>query len=314
MSDRRTENDSWDITGGVGETALGMAVARARETAQDTPLFADPYARLFIDEAVRAGWHAPATAAPPPRRTEAASWFEARTQALLNYAACRTVHFDQFFLRANRAGISQVVVLGAGLDSRPWRLPWSPDTLVYEIDQPQVLEFKVSTLWAHNAEPVCDYRPVSVDLRSDWPEALWRTGFDPTRPTAWSVEGLLSYLPRAARSLLFDRIHTQSSPGSRVAVEAASAAPLDATTIDRRRAVLRQTREAELAADTTTLRDVRALWFPDRGDNFADWLMTRGWTVTSVEANDLMDRYGRAADAEAAHALPHSVFLNGCRP
>jgi methyltransferase (TIGR00027 family) len=315
MSNRnhRTENDSWDITSGVGATALGMACARAHETAKAQSLFADPYARIFLDEAIRAGWNPPRSASRRQLPGVADPQLEARTTVLMNYAACRTAYFDQFLTRANHDEVRQVVVLGAGLDSRPWRLQWTPGTVVYEIDQPQVLEFKLNTLWTHNVDLASEYRPVLVDLRLDWPAALRQAGFDPFEPSAWSAEGLLSYLPPTARQSLFERIHTHSAPGSRIAVETASPTPLDASTIRRRRPMW-ATQDARSAVGSTTLQDIRALWFPDRGDNFAAWLTLNGWQVNSIEANDLMAGYDRAPGAEAEHATPHSAFIDAFRP
>jgi methyltransferase (TIGR00027 family) len=307
------ENDSWDITGGVGATALGMAIARAHETAKAQPLFTDPYARIFIDEAIQAGWDPPPSAAAP-QAPGAGPRLEGQKVALMDYAACRTAYFDQFFIRANHRNIRQVVVLGAGLDSRPWRLPWTPGTRVYEIDQPQVLEFKINTLWTRNFDPACEYRPVPVDLRFGWLAALQQTGFDRSEPTAWSAEGLLSYLPRAARQLLFERIHICSAPGSRIAIETAGRASGSAPMSRRRRAATQDTRDAGAGVGDRTLRDIRALWFPDRGDNFADWLTLKGWHVNRIEANALMARYGRAPEAEAEHAPPRSAFVDGFRP
>jgi methyltransferase (TIGR00027 family) len=300
MREYRTDDDSWEITSGVGATALGMAVARAQETAKQQPLFTDTYAEIFIAEAIEAGWD------PPPdamtRQTQAAAKdpsLDARKTALLNYAACRTAYFDQFFTRANEDGIRQIVVLGAGLDSRPYRLSWAPGTVVYEIDQPQILEFKINALWTHNVDPTCEYRPVAVDLRSGWLEALQQNGFDQNQPSAWSAEGLLAYLPQATRQQLFDHIHSHSAPGSRIAIETASTKPA--------------VRGLATTASTTTLRDIKALWYPDRGDDFADWLTCNGWQVNSVEAQDLMVCSGRAPEAAAKRAIPRSAFVDGLR-
>ncbi|MGV7569168.1 class I SAM-dependent methyltransferase, partial [Mycobacterium kansasii] len=83
------------------------------------------------------------------------------------------------------AGVRQVVILASGLDARAYRLPWPDGTVVYEIDQPQVIEFKTSTLAGIGAEPTADRRTVGIDLRADWPTALKDAGFDTTAPTAW---------------------------------------------------------------------------------------------------------------------------------
>ncbi len=90
-------------------------------------------------------------------------------------------------------------------------------TTVYEIDQPEVIEFKTATMQDIGATPTAERRTVSIDLREDWPAALRARGFDATRPTAWSAEGLLAYLPPDAQDRLLDNITALSAPGSQLA-------------------------------------------------------------------------------------------------
>jgi methyltransferase (TIGR00027 family) len=133
--------------------------------------------------------------------------------------AVRTRWFDKLFTDAAAAGVRQAVILAAGLDARAYRLPWPDGTVVYEIDQPEVIDFKTKTLTDLGAKPTADRRTVAIDLRNDWPKALRDNGFDSTKPTAWIAEGLLIYLPSEAQDLLFDRINELSAPDSRVATE-----------------------------------------------------------------------------------------------
>lgn len=119
---------------------------------------------------------------------------------MAEHHAVRTKFFDEFFMDATRAGIRQVVILASGLDSRAYRLAWPAQTVVYEIDQPQVMEFKTRTLAELGATPTADRRVVTADLRADWPTALGAAGFDPTQPTAWSAEGLLATSRRKRRT------------------------------------------------------------------------------------------------------------------
>jgi methyltransferase (TIGR00027 family) len=133
--------------------------------------------------------------------------------------AVRTRWFDTLFTDAAAAGVRQAVILAAGLDARAYRLPWPEGTVVYEVDQPEVIDFKAKTLTDLGATPRADRNTVAIDLRNDWPKALQDTGFDSTQPTAWIAEGLLIYLPSEAPDLLFDRINELSAPGSRVATE-----------------------------------------------------------------------------------------------
>jgi methyltransferase (TIGR00027 family) len=140
-------------------------------------------------------------------------------QAMNEQIAVRTRFFDDFFEQATGSGIRQAVILASGLDTRAYRLPWPTGTVVYEIDQPQVIAFKTRTLADLGAEPTAQRTTVAIDLRDDWPAALVEAGFDAQQPTAWSAEGLLVYLPADAQDRLFDNIAALSAPGSRIATE-----------------------------------------------------------------------------------------------
>ncbi len=140
-------------------------------------------------------------------------------RAMNEQITVRTRFFDDFFVQATEAGIRQAVILASGLDTRAYRLPWPSGTNVFEIDQPQVIEFKTRTLADLGAAPTAQRTTVAIDLREGWPAALREAGFDPQQPTAWSAEGLLVYLPPAAQDRLFDNIVALSAPGSRIATE-----------------------------------------------------------------------------------------------
>src|ERR1700744_5374697 len=216
----RTDNDTWDINESVGATALGAAGGRAKETDSADPLITDPYARLFLEAAGDGIWRVYLDDDLPAELADVDPHLQDRMQAMLGYTACRTKFFDEYFLTAAADGIRQAVILAAGLDSRAWRLAWPAGCVVYEIDQPKVLEFKTDTMESHAVDPIASHVSVGIDLRLDWPKALTEAGFDASAPTAWSAEGLLPYLTADAQDLLFERIQSLSAPGSRVAVEA----------------------------------------------------------------------------------------------
>ena len=209
----RTDDDSWDLASSVGSTATMVAAQRAisnREGLIDDP-YAEPLVRAvgldFVNRALDGEIDLEDV---DPR-------FNLRRAA--EGMAVRTRHFDRLFTDAAEAGVRQAVILAAGLDARAYRLAWPKGTTVFEIDQPEVVEFKTRTLDDLGAQPRADRRTIAVDLRNDWPKALLDNGFDPEQPTAWTAEGLLIYLPSEAQDLLFDRITELSAPGSRVATE-----------------------------------------------------------------------------------------------
>ncbi|MGV0793985.1 SAM-dependent methyltransferase [Mycolicibacterium sp. XJ1819] len=295
----RSDDDSWDIVEGVGATALGVAWSRAQEESSDCPLFTDPYAKLFLDAARQRGWQ------PPPEH------IAKRIRAISGYAASRTRWFDEFFIAAGAHGIVQAVILAAGLDARAWRLPWVDDSVVFEIDQPKVLEFKTATLAEHNATPAARYVSVAVDLRQDWSKALLEAGFDPAEPTAWAAEGLLPYLSAQGQDLLFERVHQLSARGSRIGVESFGAGFFDSDYLAGRRAKLQQYRQEAGVEDTDDSFDVEKLWYVEERTDVATWLTDHDWDVTTVEAWDLMDRYDRCSQEPADDAIPRTVFVEG---
>jgi methyltransferase (TIGR00027 family) len=209
----RTDNDTWDLASSVGATATMVAAQRAlsnREGLIDDP-FAEPLVRAVgLDFFVRAldGEIKMEDVNPEYTMRRAAEGMTVRTR-----------WFDKLFTDAAAAGVRQAVILAAGLDARAYRLDWPAGTTVYELDQPDVIDFKTKILSDLGARPKAKRHTIAVDLRDDWPKAVLADGFDAAQPTAWIAEGLLIYLPPEAQDLLFDRINELSAPGSRVATE-----------------------------------------------------------------------------------------------
>jgi methyltransferase (TIGR00027 family) len=214
----RTDNDSWDLATSVGATATMVAAARAVATKADNALIDDPFAEPLV-RAVGieffARWvNGDITAADVDVAEDA--W---GLQRMADLMSVRTRYFDAFFHDAMASGIRQAVILASGLDARAYRLAWPAGVTVFEIDQPQVMEFKTATLANLDAQPTADVRPVPIDLRQDWPTALLAAGFDADRPSAWIAEGLLAFLPPDAQDRLLDTIAQLSAAGSRLAAE-----------------------------------------------------------------------------------------------
>jgi methyltransferase (TIGR00027 family) len=182
------------------------------------------------------------------------------------------------FTDAVDAGVRQAVILAAGLDARAYRLPWPDSTVVYEIDQPEVIDFKSKTMAELGAQPKADRRTVAIDLRNDWPKALCAKGFNAKQPTAWIAEGLLIYLPPEAQDLLFDRINDLSAPGSRVACEHIP----DVSMFSDERSQLILERLKKYGHDF----EMRDLIYHEKRNNVVDYLTGHGWDVTVRKVPD----------------------------
>ena len=283
----RSDDDSWDLASSVGATATMVAAGRAMATRDDRRLIDDPFAEPLV-RAVGIEFFVDML----DGRLDPAAFGDGgpeRVQAMIAGMAMRTRFFDDYFRDATVGGIRQVVILAAGLDSRAYRLGWPPGTVVYEVDQPKVLEYKAGLLAENGVSPVAEVRAVPIDLRQDWPAALKEAGFDPSRPTAWLAEGLLMYLPAEAQDLLFERITALSAPGSRVSAEAVGHHDED------RRAQMRERWEKmadQLGIERTV--DISDLTYndPHRAD-VVDWLGAHGWTASGVDSTEEMQRLNR---------------------
>lgn len=298
----RTEADSWDLASSVGATATMVAAARALASRQPDPIIDDPFAaplvkavgidffsRLVDGEVVVASGDAPDAPA-----------------LLTEVMAVRTRFFDDFFISAAAADVTQAVILASGLDSRAYRLPWPTGTTVYEIDQPRVIEFKTTTMANLGAQPTAERRAVAVDLRDDWPAALRAAGFDDTAPTAWSAEGLLIYLPPQAQDLLFDNIAALSAPGSRLATEFHPDA--GAVLGERSRQMSEQWRDHGFALDLSEL------FYDGERNHVVDYLQSHGWQVSARSRPEVFATYGRVfPSSEALDGLRNSLSLVATR-
>lgn len=310
----RTDNDSWEITQSVGSTALGVAAARAAETESDNPLIRDPFARVFLDAVGDGMWSIYADPNLLAQASEIDPQVRARAQMLVDFMATRTAFFDEYFLRAAGSGVRQVVILAAGLDARAWRLPWPNGTVVYELDQPKVLEFKTATLDRHGATPTARLVNVPIDLRQDWPKALQEAGFDPGRPSAWSAEGLVRYLPAQAQDLLFERIDALSAPGSWLASNVPGEGFIDPDLVRRQREEMQRMRAVAAQLTDADMPAVEDLWYAEERTALPDWLRDRGWEASAVDFPGLMDRYGRDVADGAEVAMPPTLFVSAQRP
>ncbi|OBF56319.1 SAM-dependent methyltransferase [Mycobacterium sp. 852002-50816_SCH5313054-b] len=290
----RTDRDRWDLATSVGATATMVAAQRALSS--DEKLIEDPYAAPLV-RAVGIDVYVRLVDGQIPVDDES----EFDPQRMARGMACRTRFYDQFFLDAARGGIGQVVILASGLDARAYRLPWPVGTVVYEIDMPEVIEFKTRTLRDLGAEPTAERRTVAVDLRDDWAAALRAAGFDPQAPAAWSAEGLLVYLPDEAQDALFDNIAALSAPGSRLAFEFV---PDTAVFADQRWRA-HHDRMSELGFEL----DFNDLVYHGQRSHILDHLSQRGWRTSSQSVKELHAANGFVyPDDDAAQAFADVTY------
>ncbi|MFV0496136.1 class I SAM-dependent methyltransferase [Mycobacterium sp.] len=256
-----------------------VAAARAVASEQDNPVITDPFAAPLVRAVGLEFFTRLVDGGLPTDSVEHGFGVE------IDSIAVRTRFFDEFFLDSARAGVRQAVILASGLDARGFRMPWPSGTVVYEIDQPKVLEFKRAALSALGATPSAQHRSVGIDLREDWPTALRRSGFDPGQATAWIAEGLLMYLPPDAQDRLLDNVTALSGPGSRFATEYHPDSGV--SMLDRARQF--NQRWADFGCDI----DLSGLFYDGERSNVVDYLEGQGWQVRTRPRRDLFAEYGR---------------------
>ena len=281
----RTDNDTWDLATSVGATATMVAAARAIATKADEPLIDDPFAEplvraVGVDFLTR--W-ATGELSGDDLDADGSGWGLQQMPAAM---ASRTMFFDGFFADAAKAGIRQAVIFASGLDARGYRFDWPSDMTVFEIDQPEVIAFKTTTLEGLGAEPTADLRSVAIDLRDDWQTALLAAGFDTSEPAAWIAEGLFGYLPPEAQDRLLDSVTALSAQGSRIATEAVPSGSLDDVDVD---AVRERMRESTAKwRDHGFELDFSELGFHGERNDVGEYLDARGWTSVGMPMGELL--------------------------
>jgi methyltransferase (TIGR00027 family) len=196
---------------GLSHAALWTTAAHAAEALRPAPFVLDPWAADFL--------HAARFRGGPPG--------EGAMQRLLpDWQVVRSRFFDDYLLTAARSGCRQVVVLGAGLDTRAFRLHWPTGVHLFEVEVPSVLAFKDRVL---DGSPVtCGRRTaVGADVTGAWGEELVAAGFDPGRPTAWLCEAPLYFLRPDQVTDVVATMTELSADGSTFGAECVNARAVD---------------------------------------------------------------------------------------
>jgi methyltransferase (TIGR00027 family) len=303
----RTANDTWDLASSVGATATMVAAARAMATRAPNPVIDDPFAEPLV-RAVGVEFFTKLASGELQPEDLDPSVAESSLNGAIRFAdgmAARTRFFDAFFLDAAAAGIKQAVILASGLDARAYRLDWPAGTVVYEIDQPEVMAFKTRTLADLGAQPTAELRTVGIDLREDWPTALREAGLDTSAPIAWIAEGLFGYLPPEAQDKLLDLITELSPAGSRLGAEGVPSIDSD------------QQEEARQKMQSVTDRwqdhgfnlDFSELTFLGERTEASVYLREHGWQTTSLTTNELLTRASLAPIEDDAVGFASVLYI-----
>lgn len=270
-------------------TAVGVAVIRARETERADRLYADPYAARFVEAAQKAYLDpgAPAGAAN--------TWATVMQLAEVMYEA-RTIGVrlvDDALTEAAAAGRTQIVLIGAGLDTHAFRLTWPEPVRLFEIDLPQLFAFKEPIL--RDAVATCERHIIEADLSDQgWAESLVSNGFDPATPTHW-VDHALMTLPRAAARAGVEAITRLSAPGSRYGYPTMGGQSFNTT--------------MKSVAGAAEL--YRSMPNVDRGlgDDARQWIQNLGWSTSFNSFTDLAARYPRSVGSDTGSGTVTAIRL-----
>lgn len=179
-------------------TAEYMAFFRALESARNRNLrlFTDPFASRFLKPSLRL---AAAMARLPLLNSAISRFIDRRWPGARASGVARTRYIDEVLQDALRAGLSQVVILGAGFDSRAYRIPGLTNVHVVEVDHPSTSETKQKFMRRFLGEPPPHVSFVAIDFnRENLADAMRSAGLDLSRPIFFLWEGVTSYLTAAA--------------------------------------------------------------------------------------------------------------------
>jgi len=284
---------------GVSMTALGVAWVRSLESQRPDRLFEDPLADRFL---AATDWQPPDLAAAPDG-SDATRTLLVMAQSVI----VRTRFLDDLLASAwADGGGRQVVILGAGLDSRAFRLPWPVGSRCFEVDLPPVLAFKADVVARAGAVPGCDRVTIPADLLADdWPERLLDAGFRPEQPTVWIAEGLMIYFSQPENDRLLEQIGTLSRPGHRLSITSSRPdRPLRPGT-------------TPAATGSSLLHDpdaVIALWRWAGPSDVPAWLAGHGWKADAYDREERARAYGRPLEvAERPDAATRTLLIDARR-
>lgn len=240
---------------GVGQTAFAVALARANEATRGKPWFVDPVAVRL------------AAAVPQAAKDRVGI-------GLTGWIAVRTRFIDELVLRSVGRGVRQLVIVGAGLDARAFRLSLPADAALFEVDSEDVFAAKQRILRAAGLHSAARSEIVTDALESGWLGALERAGWRRGEPTVWIVEGYLMAFDASARTRIVSELAAASAFGS------------------------------VLGATVSTRVDLHnPLWQPMDQQRVGSWLSACGWSAELTDMEDASRHYGRPLPSDTVERM-----------
>jgi methyltransferase (TIGR00027 family) len=191
-----------DISSPIPFTARLMAYYRMQELQSHNPLIIDPLAKLMVDD-------------------ELIEYVENHKYVAGNkdYSIIRSLFIEKEIIEKwlSAKETSQIVFLGAGLDTRAYRLNKLKEKIVsiYEIDFEEVIHFKNKIL--KQEKPLCQLMRIGTDLsKENWINDILSSGFKTELPTLWILEGLVYYIEKEKISKLLLDISNFSPVNSEI--------------------------------------------------------------------------------------------------
>jgi methyltransferase (TIGR00027 family) len=272
----------------LSKSALGAALVREAESERSDSLISDPFAHLFLEAA-------PDVFADEGINPSDPELLELVYDVFAFHAVIRGRFFDDELRALAESGCRQFVVLAAGLDARALRCAWPTGTKVFELDLPDLFDFKEPIIAKQGAHSKAQRLTVRVDLRDDWIAALLAASFDPSLATAWLAEGLLVYLTEAEVARLFSTITSVGADGSALLFD-------DGPIVDDD---LRST-----LSWTSSMEDLAHLWNDRQKMTAPDRLTRQGWDVEVIRTSQLAPQYGRSRPQHAEGRLVRALLTS----
>jgi methyltransferase (TIGR00027 family) len=271
----------------LANTARWAAAQRARESERPDRLFDDPLARVLAGE-------------EGMEMLRLSDQYNPQRQQTAEYMAVRTLFFDDWLVESARGGRKQIVLLGAGMDTRAFRLPFPGDTAFYELDQPALFDLKEPALRQKNGIPSVRRIAVRVDLQQPWIADLEQAGFQRAETSIWLLEGLFYYLEDASVRELLRRVSDCAAAGSVLGADLVSASFF--------RSPWTQQALAGMAARGFAWR-----WGSDDPEEF---FAEFGWQADAAQPGDTEANFGRWSSpvpSRKEREFPHTWLVTATR-